>query len=919
MNSIYKLKLDLNRSGMNEVVRAKLHDTMRELHMYLNAGSEAYHISGGVRAALSAKKPDGNVIFNACEVAGDKVIYQFRGQETAVPGVVECELRIYDGDKVISSARFEILVDETAVNDDEVMSLPEATELTRLMQQADEAIEKLREHPPVSYEPQTLTISQQHQARKNIGARGEREVQESINNAIAATVWNIPQELTEEKKRAARQNIGAADAEDVGREIEQIENGYVGTHAQTFSASEKTQARGNIDAVSAEDFEGYKDWVDANVVKFGGEQDLTEDEKRVARENINAVSPERVVELVPMDATLAHSGQAADAKAVGDRLSDTDGRISAITGGETVEDVTGTVVPGLVDTRDGSLPTGGSFGRTGFIPIDPNKAYTYTGKINYWAGVAAYADATVGSYVGAVLRLSDNVKAVYENEPLTIPPNANYIVACSDTYSDNPPHIMEISRGRGRLDNAENEIEKIRADLSSLSGNAVITIKQELTDAQQEQARKNIGAVSSQEVVELVPVDATLEHSGQAADAKAVGDRLGDTEDRISAITGSETFEDVTGEVVSGFVNATTGRLGSGGSYGRTGFIPVNHNKAYTYTGKINNWAGVAAYADANEASFAGEVLSRASTGDKGFYEDEPLTIPSNANYIIACSESYYDYPPSIKEISRDGGRLDDLEGRLDEVEKQASDFMPIYEHFSAFLNFTAIGDSLTFGLSPKTYNQYGYPATWGGNNNCSWVRRLSILTGANAINLGYSGSTAKTWCLPANQGGKNGLNIMLNGKRTQAYIIGLGANDVISDTYPIGTLDDVDFDNKENNADSFIGWYARILQSIMAFNPTAKIFVLNNPKERDGDKPKYQMLNLLCNDSHFKGTVYFVSFEEWKKYYEADCVQKWREGVHYSPPAYHHIARIMLSALSKRMCDDFKEFELIYDIPYDE
>ena len=373
---------------------------------------------------------------------------------------------------------------------------------------------------------------------------------------------------------------------------------------------------------------------------------------------------------------------------------------------------------------------------------------------------------------------------------------------------------------------------------------------------------------------------------------------------------------DVTGDIVSGFVYATNGNTGTGGSYQRTGFIPVNPYKIYRYSGRIYNWAGVAGYGE--DKTFKQNILMNADT--EVTYEKEVLNINPDVRYIIATTKSE-NFPLNIteeKEIPDLSQRDKNFNDLSEKVNGMSLDLMPIYEHFSSFLNFTAIGDSLTFGLSPKTYDTSGYPASWGGNNNCSWVRRLATLTGADAINLGYSGATAKTWYLSTSQGGTGGYNAMINGKRTQAYLIGLGINDVISETYPIGSLSDVDFDNRENNADSFIGWYAKIIQSIMEFNPKAKIFVFNNPKATDATAQKYIMLNTLCEDPHFKGTVYFVSFEEWKKYFEADCVQKWREGVHYSPPAYHQIARIMLSALSKRMCDSFKEFETIYNIPYD-
>lgn len=338
MNAIYKLTLDLNRSGVHDVVRVKLHDTMRELHMFVKNGSDAYHISGGVRAVLSAKKSDGNVIFNSCEVAGDMVIYRFTGQETAVAGVTECELRLYDGDIVICSARFEILVDETSVDDEEILSLPEATELTRLMHHSEEALAKLHEIfgqniTPVSYAPQSLTLEQAAQARENIMAPGKQdfdELERVVDQLDQHFLSLDPQELTEEQQLQLRANINAVSSEALARLMEavnesfgELEEQVIKNTAQSLTPEQMEQARKNIGAKgTAEVQDAVNDAIDdamSNAVQIVP-QTLTEAEKAQARRNLGAISAQEVAELVPVDATLKNAGQAADAAAVGRAL-----------------------------------------------------------------------------------------------------------------------------------------------------------------------------------------------------------------------------------------------------------------------------------------------------------------------------------------------------------------------------------------------------------------------------------------------------------------------------------------------------------------------------------------------------------------------------------------------------------------------
>lgn len=450
MNAIYKLMLDLNRSGVHEVVRVRLHDTMRELHMYLNEGSESYHISGGVRAVLCAKKPDGIVIFNSCEIAGDKVIYRFTGQETAVAGVTECELRLYDGDRVISSARFEILVDGTAVDDEEVLSLPEATELTRLMHHSEEVLERLDGIHPVSYEEQTLTWQQAAQARKNIMA------------------------------------VGQQDFDELRQAVEEGFSDVVRTSPQSFTEDEKTQARGNIGAVSNEDFEGYRGWVEDNVVKYGGEQDLTEDEKAQARANIGTMSVAEIqdgiedaindscVKLVEQDISDRSKEQArqninaADAAAV-DEVKVT------VYGGSDITDVTGQILEGTTINADTgkeghSLPYATA---TGMIAIDHDAQYLYSGTILNFVGIAGY-DAS-GEYVAPILR-GDSEKRILEDVPLRIPEAIAYIRASSYASSEStkvPVQINRIGAVTGLTENVEDlngRTDDLANDVSDLTG-----------------------------------------------------------------------------------------------------------------------------------------------------------------------------------------------------------------------------------------------------------------------------------------------------------------------------------------------------------------------------------------------------------------------------------------------------------------
>lgn len=169
-NSVYNISLDLHTVGSQLCLNVKLYDTAREIHCTLTENGKPYVISDGCYAVFTAKKPDGNVLYNATSIR-DAIIYEFTVNTVNAPGEVECELRLYDSSgKLITSPRFTILVDDTVYHDgDAVESSSEFTALTDLM--AD-VIRVLGDVPsPVLYgQEQELTDEQKAQARANIGA-----------------------------------------------------------------------------------------------------------------------------------------------------------------------------------------------------------------------------------------------------------------------------------------------------------------------------------------------------------------------------------------------------------------------------------------------------------------------------------------------------------------------------------------------------------------------------------------------------------------------------------------------------------------------------------------------------------------------------------------------------------------------------
>lgn len=138
--SIKRISLDIHSTSSNETVNAKRGDTGRKICISLVDGGIPYIISEDCYAVFTAKKPDGNIVFNECTIEKNTIIYEVTEQTVAVEGRVNCEIKLYGADaKLITSPKFTILVYGTVYNEgDEIESTDEFSALTALISEVQE-------------------------------------------------------------------------------------------------------------------------------------------------------------------------------------------------------------------------------------------------------------------------------------------------------------------------------------------------------------------------------------------------------------------------------------------------------------------------------------------------------------------------------------------------------------------------------------------------------------------------------------------------------------------------------------------------------------------------------------------------------------------------------------------------------------
>lgn len=153
------------------------------------------------------------------------------------------------------------------------------------------------------------------------------------------------------------------------------------------------------------------------------------------------------------------------------------------------------------------------------------------------------------------------------------------------------------------------------------------------------------------------------------------------------------------------------------------------------------------------------------------------------------------------------------------------------------FREIGCIGDSLSSGeyeffndgkIETKDY----YEDSWG--------KQIERITGIKITNFSYGGLTAYELYYAANNG--NSKNEDINrlfhpNNAKQGYIIALGENDMrrmrTTNLYNgiLGSADtDICLENYENNVETYVGYYAKIIQRLKSIQPDAKFFLVTMP-----------------------------------------------------------------------------------------
>ena len=155
MKYIKTLKIDIDKKNFEVIPSVQYDSNTRFLHIQLLNNSVPCDITG-CSVILSGVKEDGTSIFNSCDVINPEIAFiqaEITEQMNVIPGLIDCEIKIYDGEGVLTSKKFTIKVtasqtSRSVVSSNEFKALTDAlNKVQAIDNKAEKAeVEKLSSH-----------------------------------------------------------------------------------------------------------------------------------------------------------------------------------------------------------------------------------------------------------------------------------------------------------------------------------------------------------------------------------------------------------------------------------------------------------------------------------------------------------------------------------------------------------------------------------------------------------------------------------------------------------------------------------------------------------------------------------------------------------------------------------------------------
>lgn len=243
----------------------------------------------------------------------------------------------------------------------------------------------------------------------------------------------------------------------------------------------------------------------------------------------------------------------------------------------------------------------------------------------------------------------------------------------------------------------------------------------------------------------------------------------------------------------------------------------------------------------------------------------------------------------------------------LGENEQPLDRLVEGYSNTAIFRTIAFIGDSLSSGEF-ESVNDEGIRG-WHDFYEYSWGQYIARHNGLTAYNFSRGGMTASEYMtsFAENSG-------FWNPKyAAQAYVIALGANDLLNRGFEMGCIEDVHPEDYKANAKTTAGYYGQIISRYKEIQPRAKFFLVSMPREGDAkDEIKARFAALLYEMAELFDNTYVIDLYKYGPVYDEEFKEQFNLYTHQSPMGYIFSARMIDSYIDYIVRYNPKDFDRV-------
>lgn len=191
MKYIKTLKIDIDKKNFEVIPSVQYDSNTRFLHIQLLNDSVPFDITG-CSVILSGVKEDGNPIFNSCDIINSEIGFiqaEVTEQMNAIPGNIDCEIKIYDGEGVLTSKKFTIKVtasqtSRSVVSSNEFKALTDALNKVQAIDNKAEKAEVEKLSSQLETKANKIDVNSKIWSMANMG----QDIKEAMTNGSVAVV-----------------------------------------------------------------------------------------------------------------------------------------------------------------------------------------------------------------------------------------------------------------------------------------------------------------------------------------------------------------------------------------------------------------------------------------------------------------------------------------------------------------------------------------------------------------------------------------------------------------------------------------------------------------------------------------------------------------------------------------------------------